>query len=277
MLLCCCGGSPVLSNLPTTATGAGAGAELESAGLVADSTAETPMTEPETAPDEAEPPGAEAPRGSAAAPGAEPDGIAPEGTSARLPAESIQTVVHWNLGRFRGCYQEALRRYPGLQGRVAARFVVDGQGNVTDAIVAESDVPEPVSWCILTAFRQLRFPVTHGGNIAVTYPFRLTPTGLLEAGVSSKPNAPTPRARRARGGAPPNARNSIDRLFVLFLEGSAGDGPTVQPTSAAAASGPRAPEPPLPTDGAGGAASRDGSAAERQTACHPGDPLCSDI
>ena len=37
----------------------------------------------------------------------------------RIPPEVIQRVVRLNNGRFRGCYEAALRTNPGLAGRVA--------------------------------------------------------------------------------------------------------------------------------------------------------------
>ena len=222
--------------------------------------------------------------GMPAAPAVEPGDDGEEQLSApRLPPESIQTLVRWNLGRFRACYQDALVRFPALEGRVAIRFVVAAEGSVRDAIVAASDVPEPVSWCILSAFRQLRFPPTENGTITVVYPFRLTRTGLVDAGAASRPNAPTPRAPGAAGStssqAPPRARarTPMDRLFALFLAGTRSPAP-------AGASGPRpaAGTEPASIPAPAGAGGGDASATERPSdaeapSCRPGDPLCSDI
>jgi len=286
-LLAGCGASPRASETPPATAERPFHAQLVPASPQASSAAETSTGEPALSATQAVAPSAAGAASSnpaeAGAEEAGPPAKAPEAASPRLPAESIQTVVHWNLGRFRGCYQEALLRYPGLEGRVAVRFVVDGGGNVADALVAEGDVPEPVSWCILNAFRQLRFPETDGGSIAVVYPFRLTRTGLVEAAGSSKPNAPTPRARRATGTAavggksPAHARTGLDRLFALFLQGTSGDASTEQAVPAAGASAPGSTDSSARIDRAGGAAPGGGPGPRGQPACHPGDPLCSDI
>src|SRR5262249_1515154 len=53
--------------------------------------------------------------------------------SGRVPPEVIQRIVRQSYGRFRACYETALRRRPGLQGRVAIRFVIDRTGAVPQA------------------------------------------------------------------------------------------------------------------------------------------------
>ena len=201
---------------------------------------------------------------------------------ARLPAESIQTAVRWNLGRFRACYQEGLLKYPGLEGRVAVRFVVAPSGQVVEPLVAASDVPEPVSWCILSAFRQLRFPATDGGAIQVIYPFRLTRNGLVDAAAVSRPNVPTPRASggsaTAGVAAAAGARtpSSVNRLFALFRAGAAGSAASSrEPTPDGLAAPSAGPEPSPGTAQHG--KPPDGPDPSAVSTCHPGDPLCSDI
>jgi hypothetical protein len=143
-------------------------------------------------------------------------------------------------------------------------------------------VPEPVSWCILSAFRQLRFPATDGGAIQVIYPFRLTRNGLVDAAAVSRPNVPTPRASGGStsagvaGVAGVRAPRSIDRLFALFREGVAGEaasGP--EPTSDGLPAPTAAPEP--PSGAVQQAVPGEAPGAAAVSTCHPGDPLCSDI
>ena len=95
--------------------------------------------------------------------------------SGRLPAEAIQRIVRQNMGRFRQCYETALRAQPKLSGRVAVAFEIGPDGSVNEPRVADSNVPQAVGSCIAGAFRALAFPEPEGGIVHVVYPFRLTP------------------------------------------------------------------------------------------------------
>ena len=80
-----------------------------------------------------------------------------------LPPEVIQRIVRQNFGRFRFCYENALRNNPSLQGRVAVRFVIGRDGAVS---------------CVVRAFYGLSFPQPdEGGIVTVVYPIMFTPGG----------------------------------------------------------------------------------------------------
>jgi hypothetical protein len=94
----------------------------------------------------------------------------------RLPPEVIQRVVRQNFGRFRHCYDQALTRNPNLQGRVAARFVIDRSGAVSNVTNGGSDLPDSnVVSCVLGAFYGLSFPAPEGGVVTVVYPIAFSP------------------------------------------------------------------------------------------------------
>ena len=96
--------------------------------------------------------------------------------SGRLPGEVIQRVVRQNFGRFRLCYQQGLGRNPNLNGRVAARFVIDRTGAVTNVANGGSDLPDSaVVSCVLSAFYGLSFPQPENGIVTVVYPITLSP------------------------------------------------------------------------------------------------------
>lgn len=98
----------------------------------------------------------------------------------RLPPEAIQRVVRQNMGRFRYCYERALDRDPGLQGRVVTRFLIarDGSVGFSTDVPEESDFPDPgVVSCIVRAFGAISFPVPEGGTVSVVYPLSLSPSG----------------------------------------------------------------------------------------------------
>jgi hypothetical protein len=102
-----------------------------------------------------------------------------EGTtevSGRIPPEIIQRVVRQNFGRFRLCYQDALRNNPNLAGRVAVRFVIGRDGAVSNVANGGSDLPDAgVVSCVVRAFYGLSFPAPDGGIVTVTYPIMFSP------------------------------------------------------------------------------------------------------
>lgn len=95
----------------------------------------------------------------------------------RLPPEVIQRVVRQNFGRFRGCYEGALRNNPNLAGRVAVRFVIGRDGSVGSAANGGSDLPDSgVVSCVVRAFHGLSFPAPESGVVTVTYPIAFSPS-----------------------------------------------------------------------------------------------------
>ncbi len=94
-----------------------------------------------------------------------------------LPPEVIQRVVRQNFGRFRQCYEGALRSNPNLTGRVTARFVIDRDGSVSTAANGGSDLPDSAAvQCVVSAFYGLSFPAPQEGVVRVTYPILFTPS-----------------------------------------------------------------------------------------------------
>ena len=91
--------------------------------------------------------------------------------SGRLPPEAVQRVVRDNFGRMRGCYEEGLKRDPGLEGRIAVKFVIDREGAVAMASTDERSLADPtVASCVQRAFYGMTFPKPEGGIVTVVYP-----------------------------------------------------------------------------------------------------------
>jgi hypothetical protein len=96
--------------------------------------------------------------------------------SGHLPADVIQRVVRQNFGRFKGCYEAGLRGNPSLAGRVAVRFVIGHDGEVSNVGNGGSDLPDAgVVSCVTRAFYGLSFPHPETGIVTVTYPIVFTP------------------------------------------------------------------------------------------------------
>lgn len=94
----------------------------------------------------------------------------------RLPPEVIQRVVRQNFGRFKGCYENGLRNNPSLGGRVAVRFVIGRDGDVSNVANGGSDLPDAgVVSCVTRAFYGLSFPHPENGIVTVTYPIVFSP------------------------------------------------------------------------------------------------------
>lgn len=94
-------------------------------------------------------------------------------TSGGLPPEVIQRVVRQSNGRFRMCYESALRSDPKLKGRVAVSFAISRDGSVS-GVSASGDLPSKVNSCIAGAFRTLSFPKPDS-VVRVTYPIQFSP------------------------------------------------------------------------------------------------------
>ena len=96
----------------------------------------------------------------------------------RIPAEVIQRIVRQNGGRFRNCYENGLRQNPNLAGRVAVRFIIGRDGEVSMSSDSEqSDMPDTaVRACVVKSFYGITFPSPQGGTVKVTYPLMFTPS-----------------------------------------------------------------------------------------------------
>ncbi len=148
-------------------------------------TASAPTT-PEPSPEPAEPePAAAEPEPAAVEP--EPESVEPESvephrvplsTEDRVPLskDTIRGVVRGNVTSIRQCYNDGLAKNPNLEGRVAVRFTIGPEGDVVEAVVAQTDLPDdsPTPECITTTVKRWRFPPPlGGGNAVITYPFLL--------------------------------------------------------------------------------------------------------
>jgi hypothetical protein len=95
-----------------------------------------------------------------------------------LSPEVIQRVVRDNFGRFRLCYEAALRSCPNLQGRVAVKATIRPNGTVTNVRDGGSDVADSaVTRCVLKEFGKLEFPAFQGKPIQLSYPILFGPGG----------------------------------------------------------------------------------------------------
>jgi hypothetical protein len=94
----------------------------------------------------------------------------------RIDPEVIRRVVRLNDGRYRACYEAALRTNPEVQGRVTVKFLIDRTGAVGFAADGGSDIPdEGVRRCVVSSFLSLSFPAPENGAVSVVYPIVFSP------------------------------------------------------------------------------------------------------
>jgi hypothetical protein len=91
----------------------------------------------------------------------------------------IGMAVRENTQTFQLCYESARQRNPSLAGQVEVRFVIQPDGSIGPAAVAESSLPKEVSECIARAFSRLSVPPDalpkQGGAVVAQYPMFLDP------------------------------------------------------------------------------------------------------
>jgi hypothetical protein len=104
------------------------------------------------------------------------------GTSAQEPgrsAKDIQTIVAVRRDDARACYDKALAAHPGIEGDLDVKWVIDPQGNVTDASVdtTKSQILEPsVGTCVVDVIKKIKFAASAKGyETRAHYPFNFHP------------------------------------------------------------------------------------------------------
>lgn len=103
-------------------------------------------------------------------------------------AKDIQTIVTVRRDEARACYDKALAAHPGIEGDLDVKWVIDPQGNVTDASVdtTKSQILEPgVGACVVDVIKKIKFAASAKGyETRAHYPFNFHPKtfGTKDAG-----------------------------------------------------------------------------------------------
>ncbi|MBS2029226.1 MAG: TonB family protein [Deltaproteobacteria bacterium] len=90
-----------------------------------------------------------------------------------LSREEIERVIKRHQSEILFCYNSQLQKSPGLAGKVAVNFTIDGSGVISEAAVAQTSLEnEAVERCVIDRIRRWRFPEPKGGGVVVvTYPW----------------------------------------------------------------------------------------------------------
>lgn len=113
-----------------------------------------------------------------AQPTAQPSYRAGDGSETRTQ-QVIASVVAQNRQKVRACYEAERAKNPALAGTLTLHFILDPQGNVTQANVVpeRTTLKQPsLHQCVLDALRTISFPPSSRGfESQVNYPFDFKP------------------------------------------------------------------------------------------------------
>lgn len=101
----------------------------------------------------------------------------PPDVTGTLDPEIIRRIVRDHAGAVRYCYERELVRTPSLYGKVVMKWVINAEGKVVSAQVADSQMKNAnVESCLSTRIRTWQFPAPRGGGVVVVnYPFIFKP------------------------------------------------------------------------------------------------------
>jgi hypothetical protein len=99
-----------------------------------------------------------------------------------IDKELIRKVIQEHAAQIRFCYEDQLVVNPKLAGKVSIKWVIDADGNASNATVDTGSTTlasDKVHQCMMARIVSWQFPKPKGGGIAViTYPWILRASGL---------------------------------------------------------------------------------------------------
>jgi hypothetical protein len=87
---------------------------------------------------------------------------------------NVRAVIKANISQITACYEDVLRKKPGLQGTVHTTFTIASDGLVESADAVGVD--GAVDACIIYVLESLRFPAPKQAPLVIKYPFTFRPT-----------------------------------------------------------------------------------------------------
>ena len=95
--------------------------------------------------------------------------------AANSESEAIRRTVRSHLSEVKNCYASAMKKNPGLKGKMVLDWDVNDKGAVTKAALNEKKSTlnnEDVTKCITEKLMGWKFPAAEvGKTISVSYPF----------------------------------------------------------------------------------------------------------
>jgi TonB family protein len=102
--------------------------------------------------------------------------VAKGGSAPSRSREEIELVFDKNKGAIFALYNRALRRDPGLQGKLVLRFTIDPSGAVTDCVVVSSELDDPeMERKLVQRVKMFRFQDKDVATVTTTKPIDFFP------------------------------------------------------------------------------------------------------
>ncbi len=96
--------------------------------------------------------------------------------SSDIDQQKLGTFVRARMGLIKACYENALKRNPGLKGKISIRFTILQTGGLADVTAAVNSMGAPeVAACIVNTMRSWRTQFRPPGPVTVEYPFVFSP------------------------------------------------------------------------------------------------------
>jgi len=116
------------------------------------------------------------PGGAATSPGGGGSGNGRSGGGEYRSNESLLSVVRRYAPGIQFCYDNELKKNPGLRGKLVVSLTVLANGGVSDATIVENSLRSPaVTQCVLSQIRGWQFPAIPHGATSFKTPFVFTP------------------------------------------------------------------------------------------------------
>lgn len=97
--------------------------------------------------------------------------------SSEIDQAKLGSFVRARMGILKACYENALKRNPGLRGRMRLRFTILQTGSLQDVEMVENALGSDVAACVSSTMRTWRTPFRPSGPVTVDYPLVFTPGG----------------------------------------------------------------------------------------------------
>jgi hypothetical protein len=96
--------------------------------------------------------------------------------SADIDQGKLGAFVRARMGLIKACYENALKRNPGLKGKISMRFTILETGGIADVTTAVNTLGSAeVASCIANTMRSWRTQFRPSGPVTVEYPFVFQP------------------------------------------------------------------------------------------------------
>lgn len=97
------------------------------------------------------------------------------GSGGNIDKKAVSRVLRRRSGAVKRCYEKALKRNEGVNGKLVVKFQIGSAGRITRIKVVKNGTGDSgVASCITSAMKGWRFPIPEGGPVTFSFPFILS-------------------------------------------------------------------------------------------------------